>query len=268
MLWTQYRNVALFTSGMMLFTHPPGKDVEDRLPVNPSPPKTVTKPHRTTPFCIYLSFDDGPSAGSALVNDLALQDSLAINVFLIGHNACSNENNRSLVQDYRNNPFVEMGNHSFSHAERKYARFFHDPAAVLADIDRSRDSLHLANGLVRLPGRNFFRLGENEKRDDRNNGREAADTLAAKGYLLFGWDIEWRRKPAKGFSRHSGEEMLAIVTNMLETHRTFLDGRIVILLHDHDLLDHEYLAQVQDFIIKARSDGRFSFDHLSRIDSL
>lgn len=265
MLWTQYKLVALFTSGMMLFTNPPGKEKEPPIPSNPTPQKSLAKPHRTTPYCIYLSFDDGPSAGSAAVNALSLQDSLTINVFLIGHNACFNDYNRALVQEYRDNPFVEIGNHSFTHADRKYEQFFRDPELVLADINRGRDSLHLSNGLVRLPGRNFFRLGEGLSRNDHNNGKDAADTLAANGYFVVGWDIEWRRKPGKGLSRHSGEGMLAIATRMLETRRTFLPGHIVILLHDHDLLDPEYLAQLQDFIHLARADGRFSFGHLSEI---
>ena len=36
---------------------------------------------------IYLSFDDGPVPGSAVVNRLSLQDSLPADVFLIGKKA-------------------------------------------------------------------------------------------------------------------------------------------------------------------------------------
>ena len=216
------------------------------------------------PYCIYMTFDDGPSAGSQVVNELSLEDSLSINVFLIGRNACLTQRSRTLVNDYRANPLVEIGNHSFTHANRKYEHFFEEPETVLADFDRSRDSLQLQNGLTRLPGRNFFRL-EGIIRDDHNNGREAADTLAVHGYRVVGWDLEWRRRAGKGFVLHTGEGMLDIVRNMLEKQKTFLPGHIVILLHDQDFRDEHFKSEVEDFIRLARADGRYHFDHLSEL---
>lgn len=265
MLWTQYRIAALITSGMTLFTTPPGG--KEAPPVHPAPAVVAKRVHHlhstaSPPWTIYLSFDDGPSAGSRIVNRLSLIDTLAINVFLVGHNACFNAVNRELVEDYKSNPLVEVGNHSFTHANRKYEQFFRDPSVVLADVNRSRDSLQLGNGLVRLPGRNFFRV-EGLRRDDRNNGAAAADTLAANGYQVFGWDLEWRRKAGKGIGTHSGAEMLAVVTRMIGERRTFMPGQIVMLLHDHDLLDGGFREQVEAFVRLAREDGRFEFDHLS-----
>ncbi len=226
---------------------------------------TVNK-HATAerPYCIFLSFDDGPSEGSQSVNALALKDSLSINVFLIGRNACLTEKSRAMVSEYEANPMVEIGNHSFTHANKKYAAFFRDPEAVLADFNRSRDSLHLKNGLTRLPGRNFFRLGS-FSRNDRNNGKESADTLAANGYSVFGWDLEWRRKAGHGIATHSSEAMLQLVNEMLEKNRTFVPGCIVLLLHDQDCRDGHFKDEVEEFIRLARADGRYRFGHLSEL---
>lgn len=216
------------------------------------------------PFCIFLSFDDGPSEGSQCVNALAIKDSLSINVFLIGRNACLTEKSRAMVSGYASNPLVEIGNHSFTHANKKYAAFFRDPEAVLADFNRSRDSLHLTNGLTRLPGRNFFRLGS-FSRDDHNNGKESADALAANGYRVFGWDLEWRRKAGHGIATHTGEGMMQLVNEMLERKRTFVPGCLVLLLHDQDCRDEHFRDEVEEFIRLAREDGRYRFGHLSEL---
>ncbi|MDR3711650.1 MAG: polysaccharide deacetylase family protein [Puia sp.] len=214
------------------------------------------------PYTIYLTFDDGPCAGSEKVNELCQKDNLFINVFLIGKNVYRNENSRMLFHQYISNPLIETGNHSFTHAERHYRQYFRDPETVLSDFNRNRDSLLFSNNFARLPGRNFFRL-DSLTRNDITNGSEAADTLAANGYHIFGWDIEWRSRPAKGISLHTGSEMIEIVQKMISKKKTFLPDRIVILLHDPELQDSAFRSALEDFIDKARADGNFRFDHLS-----
>lgn len=218
--------------------------------------------HATRPFHIYLTFDDGPSSGSQLVNDLSQKDSLPINVFLIGRNVCATRKSRLLFQDYRVNPLVEIGNHSYTHAERHYKSWFRQPQQVLADFDRSRDSIGQTNRLTRLPGRNFFRLGS-LSRDETSNGREAADTLAARGYTVFGWDLEWRSHAGNGIQTHTGKEMMELVGTMLEKQKTFLPGRVILLLHDPELKNEAFKNELAAFIRLAKEDGRFSFEHLS-----
>ena len=218
--------------------------------------------HATRPFRIYLTFDDGPSSGSQLVNDLSQKDSLPINVFLIGHNVCATHKNRLLFQEYQDNPMVEIGNHSYTHAERHYKTWFKQPLQVLADFDRSRDSLGQTNRLTRLPGRNFFRL-DSLSRDERSNGKEAADTLAARGYAVYGWDLEWRSHAGNGIQTHTGKEMMDLVGAMLDKQKTFLPGRVIILLHDPELKNEEFKNELEEFIRLAKEDGRFSFEHLS-----
>ncbi len=196
------------------------------------------------------------------MNELALKDSLSINVFLIGKNAFETHKNRFLLQDYVDNPYIEIGNHSYEHAERHYLRYFKDPRMVLDDFDRNKDSLNIANNFARLPGRNFFRV-RSLSRNDVTGGKEAADTLASRGYSVFGWDVEWRNKASKGIALHTGKEMLAITEKMLREQKTFTNGRIIILLHDPEAKDSTFLAELENFIQLARQDGRFRFEHLS-----
>ena len=229
-------------------------------------PKTFAYPlpkhHAAALYTIYLTFDDGPSAGSEIVNELTEKEGLPVNVFLIGRNACLTQRSRQLFRSYRSNPLVEIGNHSFSHAGHRYDKYYRQPSSVLADIDRSRDSLQLENGLVRLPGRNIFRVG-NLCRDDHDNGSAAADTLAAKGYRIFGWDLEWRCHPGKGIGLHTGQEMMEIVSSLLRHKKTFHQGRLVILLHDKELLDENFRTELEAFIYLVKQNGNYRFGHLS-----
>jgi peptidoglycan/xylan/chitin deacetylase (PgdA/CDA1 family) len=259
MLWNYSRMVVACTSALVLLSSHTGKEPMEKPihhPIVPIPAK------RTTPFHIYLTFDDGPSAGSLLVNEFSGSNKLPINVFLIGRNACLNNISRDLLRFYQLNPLVEIGNHSFTHAHRRYHSYFREPAEVLDDFDRNRDSLQLKNGLARLPGRNFFRL-DGLSRNESGNGRQAADTLAASGYRVFGWDLEWRRVPDKGIGLHTGEDMMGIVDKMMMDHKTFMPGHLIILLHDAEMEDEYFRSELEDFIRLVRSDGRYSFNHLS-----
>lgn len=232
----------------------PGLEIAPRRPVTPAP------------YSIYLTFDDGPTEGSRFVTDLSLRDSIRLNVFVVGGNVFRNGRNRTLLQAYIDDPFIEIGNHSFTHAEQHYRRYFRRPDLVLADFDRNRDSLHLNNGLARLPGRNVFRI-DGLTRDDPEDAREAADTLAAKGYRVFGWDLEWRQKAAEGVEAHTGSEMFSVAQGMLGGGKTFRPNQIVLLLHDREMRDSAFRAQLDSFINMARRDGRFAFRRLSEYET-
>lgn len=214
---------------------------------------------RSAIYQIYLTFDDGPSEGSRVVDQFSLADSLDINVFLIGDNACRNRINRQILEEYRDNPFVEIGNHSFSHAGAHYHAYFTDPASVVADFLRNRDSLGLKNDLLRLPGRNCFRVGGLVK--DDGNGKRAADSLAGLGYKIFGWDLEWRNEGSKG--AYSGKEMYDKAQDMLTDHRTTSPGQLIILLHDRQVSRPAFRTELENFVRLIRADGRFEFGHLS-----
>ncbi len=270
MLRNNFKKVVTCTSTLVLFSFHSDNTVT--APVNsPITGNTASRyanhhgihHHRSgQPYTIYLTFDDGPSSGSRMVNELSQRDSVQINVFLIGRNADLTEKNRALFKNYQDNPLVELGNHSYTHAQRHYEKYFGDPAVVLADFNRNRDSLRLDNNFARLPGRNFFRI-DTLSRNDISTGAKAADTLAAEGYKLFGWDLEWRRRPARGFALHTGKEMLEIVEKMLDTKKTFIPGNIIILFHDTELLDEQFMGELEDFIQRAKADGKYSFEHLS-----
>lgn len=143
------------------------------------------------PVNIYLTFDDGPGPGSEQVYRLADSEKVKINLFVIGNRAIRDDSICHLFQRHRKDSFLLFANHSYSHADGHYKLYYEDPARVLKDFDNNRDTLGLDNSFARMPGRNYWRLGHRSA-DDIVNGKEAADSLAANGYNVFGWDLEWK----------------------------------------------------------------------------
>ena len=134
---------------------------------------------------VYLTFDDGPLNGSQHINDVVLSEKIPISVMLVGKHAAIRPHD---VELYRNNPYIEVGNHSYTHANEHYVAYYNNPEGVLADFVRNMDSLQLTDKIGRLPGRNMWRVNQ-RSRNDISSGIEAADLLHKNGYSLFGWDF-------------------------------------------------------------------------------
>lgn len=123
--------------------------------------KEAVAPSPSTPLrYIYLTFDDGPLNGSENIDSVILAERLKISVFLVGEHALQTKEMGTYYKMYEQNPFVETYNHSYTHANNKYASFYSNPAGVLADIQKNEALLNLRYKIVRLPGRNIWRIGD------------------------------------------------------------------------------------------------------------
>ncbi len=230
--------------------------------------KAVPEPRRTdTPALrqqtiVYLSFDDGPQQGSRQVNELAFSDSVKIDVFLIGRFVFKSDSSQQLFHLYRNNPFVEAANHSFTHANKHYRLYYKDADQVKADFLLNQDTLLLDKKIARLPGRNCWRIN-GRSRNDLEDGEAAADSLAANGYKVFGWDIEWRYD-STGRMTEDAAAMLNKIKRMAERKSSFTPGNIVILCHDPVMGNPYNQAELRLFVNRLKADSHFRFEHLSR----
>ena len=149
--------------------------------------KTTPPVEQVSPKYIYLTFDDGPLRGSQRINDAVRSEKIPITVMLVGAHALVRPKEVAL---YKENEYIEVGNHSYSHANNHYQQYYSHPEGVLLDFKRSMDTLRLTDKIGRLPGRNMWRIGGRSK-NDISSGIEAADLLHQHGFSLFGWDLEW-----------------------------------------------------------------------------
>ncbi|HVU57936.1 MAG TPA: polysaccharide deacetylase family protein, partial [Puia sp.] len=179
----------------------------------------------------YLTVDDGPSAGSRELYALVDSEGVKINLFIVGRNAVRADSIGYLFGRRHKDSLMLVCNHSYSHAGGHYKQYYRDPSSVVKDFDLNRDTLQLQNDIARMPGRNYWRLGKT-RCGDIPSGAEAADSLAAHGYRVFGWDLEWKCDSLSEGGITTGREMLARAEKMLRNRQTLFAGHIVILLHD------------------------------------
>ena len=210
---------------------------------------------------IYLTFDDGPLKGSENIDSVILGERLKISVFLVGEHAEKSKQLGTYYKLYEQNPFVEVYNHSYTHANNKYELFYSNPENVLADIQKNEQLLNLRYKIVRLPGRNMWRIG-GRKRDDGISGSAAADLLEKNGYKVYGWDIEWQHNASNGTPVQSVDEMVKEIETRLESGNTFTQENIIILIHDEMFQKKWEESELKQLIDKMRLHQNYMFEHI------
>lgn len=210
---------------------------------------------------IYLSFDDGPLNGSENIDSVILAERLKISVFLVGEHAEASKQMGTYYKMYEQNPFVEAYNHSFTHAKDKYALFYSNPQNVLADIQKNEQLLNLRFKILRLPGRNMWRIG-GRKKDDGVSGSAAADLCAKNGYKLYGWDLEWQHHPKDGTPVQSVDNISKEIESRLESGNTFTKYHIVVLIHDEMFQKKWEESELKQLIDKLRVHENYLFEHI------
>ena len=219
-----------------------------------------TSPSDTLKY-IYITFDDGPLNGSENIDSVILAERIKISVFVVGEHAEKSKQMGSYYKMYEQNPFVETYNHSFTHANDKYALFYSNPKNVLADIQKNEQQLNLRYKIVRLPGRNMWRVGD-RKRDDGVSGSKAADLLKNNGYKIYGWDLEWQHNGKDGTPIQSTEEIAKEIQDRLETGNSFTKNHIVILIHDEMFQKKWEESELKQLIDKLKVHKNYVFEHI------
>jgi hypothetical protein len=180
-------------------------------------------------YSLYLSTDDGPLRCSGNIDAVVREFRVPLAAFVVGKHARSGVY-RSYLDAYRSNPYVTLANHSYSHADGRYSDYYRHPRRVLEDFEKNRRILNLSDKKGRLPGRDSWRIGGRAYDADRS-ATAAADLLAAHGYTLYGWDLEWTHTHS-GRPVGSARQLYRKTRYQLERNRTFTPGHLMLLMHD------------------------------------
>src|SRR3954462_6851521 len=173
---------------------------------------TVSKPDSSFQY-IYITSDDGPLKGSEEIDDAVRNEQIKVNVFVVGQHALS-DSLRGFYRMYQNNPYIEIGNHSFSHAHNQYGKFYKNPSAVVNDFLKCQTALKISDKIARQPGRNQWRLNHVRINDVRS-GSISADSLYKHGFEVFGWDLEWQHDPKTGVPIQTVDDMVELIEKKL-----------------------------------------------------
>ena len=177
---------------------------------------------------IYLTIDDAPLNGSRYIDSVISATKVKTNIFMVGGPIHKSGKFKNYHESLKKNRFIEIYNHSYSHANHKYSSYYKNPKQVVSDFDKNMKEFKLRHHIARLPGRNLWQLGD-RKKNYRQTGSDAAKLLAENGYKIFGWDVEWKYNPKDNSPQQTIDELIEEIEN---TSTTFTPNHIVLLMHD------------------------------------
>lgn len=211
---------------------------------------------------IYLTFDDGPNQGTENLLKILDKRNVCATAFLVGKHAYGSTKQKNDLKLLKQNPLVELANHSFTHAHNKYTDFYKNADFVVRDFDIAKDSLKLHDKIARTPGRNIWRLN-NINVTDIKSSTLAADGLKRAGYKVIGWDLEWR--PSNKMTlKGSHEAMLKKVDSIFLNDLEKTSRHLVFLTHDQYLRDTDSINELDLFIEKLQKSNKFVFRKISQ----
>ncbi len=210
---------------------------------------------------IYLTIDDAPLNGTAYIDSIARSTQIKTSIFMVGNGIDGSHRFRRYYNELKVNPFIEIYNHSYSHAQNKYAQYYTHPETVLEDFEKNQTAFQIQHKIARLPGRNLWCIGERQK-NMKQSGSTSAELLAEKGYQVFGWDIEWNYNPKDYTPKQSIDELVDEIEKMMNASRTFTSDHIVLLMHSQmfgKINDHNDLGALINKLVELG----YMFDYLS-----
>jgi len=218
--------------------------------------------NKTDKKYIYLTFDDGPLNGSEYIDSVVLAEKIKISVFLVGEHVMMSRTMDNYFKYYEANPYIDEYNHSYSHANNHYEKFYGNTDLAVSDILKNNQLLKFAYKIVRLPGRNMWRIG-GFKKDDVESGSKTADKLEQLSYKVVGWDLEWEHNSTAGAPPvQSVDEMYNEICRRFEKNNTFTPNNLVLLLHDEMFQKKWEESELKQLIDKLRKNKNFEFEQM------
>lgn len=206
---------------------------------------------------MYLTFDDGPLTGTDNILRILNEEGIDATMFFVGLHV---QRNKKLFNKALSMPRALVANHTYTHANDKYEKFYNDKELVLSDIDKAQKLIGGAKYL-RLCGRNVWRLPTVNMDDfairTAQRAREISDydALEAKGYQIYGWDIEWEFDHSTKAPLWSAEEMANKIELRYTNGHTSKSGKMILLAHDYMFKGEEGAYRLKELIGILKSRG-------------
>ncbi len=215
---------------------------------------------------IYLTFDDGPNKGTKKVMGIIEEEKVPVTMFIIGEQVYGSYEQKLVYDSLHNCSYIELANHSYTHAHSRYQQFYNDADSVVKDFMRCKDSLQLGNRIVRTPGRNIWRTA-NVNSTDLKKSKEAADSLQQKGFTVVGWDLEWHYNNKLELAA-TEDYMLEQIDSLFAKNKTKTPDHLVLLAHDQVYADTCDSKSLQSFIQKLKIKDEYDFEVVSQYPEL
>jgi peptidoglycan/xylan/chitin deacetylase (PgdA/CDA1 family) len=217
----------------------------------------ATEPAKKKKKKIYLTFDDGPNKGTKNVLDILQQENVPATFFIVGEHAFGSRVQAEMWDSLQLAKNIELCNHSYTHAlHNRYAKFYKNPGAVVKDVERAKEKLLPDDEIVRMPGRNSWRIDTMHFTDIKKS-KAAIDSLQKAGFFVVGWDLEWRFDPKTVIVRSTADQLLAQVDSVFNNGKTRTPDNLVLLAHDQAYRTKDDSLQLREFVQKLKQKGEY-----------
>ncbi|NPA50169.1 MAG: polysaccharide deacetylase family protein [Epsilonproteobacteria bacterium] len=206
---------------------------------------------------LYLTSDDGPLVWSKNLSEVVNRAQVPVTLFLVGSPVNINHHLKKYLNILKKNKNLLLCNHSFSHAYFHYKKYYKDPKGVEKDFLKNQKFLELNCSFGRLPGRNIWFLKKYQNKIGSNEYK-CAKRLYKNGYLIFGWDVEWRYN-FRGFKNMSADELYSKIKEEIKENKK---RDIVILMHDWSFKSKESKKEFLKFVELVKFDPLLEFKSL------
>lgn len=197
---------------------------------------------------------------------IAEEEKVLVTMFIIGEQVYGSNEQTSTFDSLQQSDYVELANHSYTHAGLRYQKFYTNPDEVVKDFERCEDSLKLNNKIVRTPGRNIWRTA-NITSTDIKKSADAADSLHQYGFTAVGWDLEWHYNNKLELEA-TDDIMLQQVDSLFANNKTKTPDHLVLLAHDQVYADATDSTSLHLFIQKLKNKDEYDFEVISRYPEL
>ena len=213
---------------------------------------------------IYLTFDDGPNAGSKIISNILNEEQIKSTLFIIGLHVYYDEINYSTYNTIKQNKWIELANHSYTHAfKNRFDYFYQQTDSAVKDFKKCEDSLHFPTNIARTPGRNIWRLDSLTFSDNRNSNR-TADSLHNAGFTMMGWDVEWHYNRRRRLIETDSTILRQIENLFVTPGHTRTADHVVLLAHDATFTTTEDSTQLHRLIKNLKAKNEYNFEFVSR----
>ena len=225
-------------------------------------------PGQAAPQIVYLTFDDGPRPSTQDILDLLTREEVPGTFFLIGLHVQISPYRQKIVQNLQASPWAQVGNHSFTHANEHYQAFYSNPEGMVQDFQKNNAVLGFTTPpfITRLPGRIDWRFDQfytNSNHYPYNTTKGMPDGIARlfdNHFVIYGWDVEWT-KNKKTRTMEPPEVVVADVKRQFLAKHSVKPNKIVILMHDQNLVGKEGMERLQTLIQLLKQEG-YCFDFM------
>lgn len=207
---------------------------------------------------IYITFDDGPNKGTRNVLQAVKEENIPVSFFIVGKHVFDSPEQTATWELLKEDTAVELCNHSYTHAANHYSKFYEYPETVISDFQQSQEKLQFTNNVIRMPGRNAWRIDSISVTDIKESKR-AIDSVHKAGFEVMGWDIEWSFDHKTLAPDSNTALLLRRIQNLLDAGTTKTPGHLVLLAHDQAFQKDSDIEQLHLVLreLKANEDYEF-----------